>query len=130
MNRNQSTVCPECKVDVEHSPKAEHAEACSFYMRNWEQETGKSIRLSKDGMGYDYTNQAWISSFRYQSCGHEGAQRDTCDCYGTLHAGELAIPQRMLPAGFYAVYSNPSFFDQADLIVDRIMGAYKTGGEK
>lgn len=37
---------------------------------------------------YDYTREAWVKARRYQRCGHPEEMR--CDCYGRLHAGELA----------------------------------------
>lgn len=39
-------------------------------------------------IGFDYVNQAWVIDGRYQSCGHPEAMG--CQCFGRLHAGELA----------------------------------------
>lgn len=37
---------------------------------------------------YDYDKQAWIEDGRYVRCHHPEAM--DCDCYGKLHAGEVA----------------------------------------
>jgi hypothetical protein len=44
------------------------------------------------GPHFDYVNQAWTVNGRYVVCEHPGK----CNCYGTLHAGELA-PIENLP---------------------------------
>lgn len=46
-------------------------------------------KLYLDERHYDYTNQAWIVNGRYKSCAHPGSMH--CQCYGRLHAGELAL---------------------------------------
>ena len=35
---------------------------------------------------YDYENQAWTVNWRYMPCNHSM----NCECYGKVHAGELA----------------------------------------
>lgn len=41
-----------------------------------------------DANGYDYRHQAYVVDGRYVACGHG----KPCDCYGTIHAGQLAAP--------------------------------------
>ena len=41
---------------------------------------------------YDYDRQAWIQDGRYVSCAHPATMG--CHCYGRLHAGEIAPPER------------------------------------
>ena len=38
---------------------------------------------------FDYHNQVWIKSGRYQDCGHPKHMK--CKCFGRLHKDEKAI---------------------------------------
>lgn len=44
-------------------------------------------RVTVIANGYDYRNQAWVVDGRYVACSHPASMK--CDCYGTMHAGEL-----------------------------------------
>lgn len=46
------------------------------------------IHLDADGLGYDYTNQAWIAGGVYIRCGHPDHM--DCQCFGKIHAGKPA----------------------------------------
>jgi hypothetical protein len=48
----------------------------------------RSTPEDNNGTRFDYDRQAWIVDGRYQRCGHPDTM--ACDCYGRLHAGELA----------------------------------------
>ena len=37
---------------------------------------------------FDYDNQAWTVKGKYITCNHP--EKMNCNCYGKLHAGELA----------------------------------------
>jgi hypothetical protein len=58
--------------------------------------TAQRTPADSDAARFDYALQAWIVDGRYQRCGHP----DTiaCDCYGRLHAGELAPPAALVCA--------------------------------
>ncbi len=42
----------------------------------------------KARQSYDYDKQVWILDGKYVRCGHPESMG--CDCYGRLHAGEMA----------------------------------------
>lgn len=44
------------------------------------------VYLNREGLGYDYDNQAWVVKGKYQSCSHPESM--PCDCFSRLHAGE------------------------------------------
>lgn len=44
--------------------------------------------VNDETLYYDYAHQAWVQDGVYISCNHPAWM--TCDCYGTLHAGEKA----------------------------------------
>lgn len=47
-----------------------------------------TLRVDRNGNGYDYQKQAWVIGGRYETCAHPASMN--CDCYGKLHHGETA----------------------------------------
>jgi hypothetical protein len=61
-----------------------------------EESAKRTARQEEPPNRYDYQRQAWIVDGRYATCGHPDSM--ACDCYGRLHAGELAPPAALVCA--------------------------------
>jgi hypothetical protein len=49
---------------------------------------GIKCACEREPLRYDYDKQAWVENGRYLDCSHPAAMN--CQCFGRLHAGELA----------------------------------------